>query len=255
MRQRSEAEQNGKNEAVYTEGTERTETGKGKCGTGLFRDTMEKTVMSPERTMEIRTELEAADGKKHRIPKLVGVAAAAVLMLAVMPILPAGRSLAAEAIRYMQEIFHMANGGEVVYEQNEAGNQITFRITAGEEDKEYAQVENGRLYCVIGDTKEDVTDQCSETAYVRREVKNEDGSKSVILVGGTPEEPGWVELMFDAQGNYVFNSMKVSPDRPAWVSEAMHAEGVPSGDSELDEELTEDENAVRTEIQIQEETE
>lgn len=250
MKQRSEAERNRINEA---DGTERIGAEEGKRGTGLFRDTMEKTVMSPERTMEIRTELEAA-GKKRRIPKLAGVAAAAVLMVAVMAALPAGRSLAAEAIRYVQEIFHMANGGEVVYEQNEDGNQVAFRITAGEEDWQYAQVENGRLYCVIGDTKEDVTDQCSETAYVRREVKNEDGSKSVILVGGTPEEPGWVELMFDAQGNYVFNFMKVPGREPAWVNEAMHAEGVPTGDPELDEKLTEDQTDVRTEVQIQEET-
>ena len=99
MRQRSEAEQNGRNGAIYTDGTERIGAREGKHGTGLFRDTMEKTVMSPERTMEIRTELEAASVKKHRIPKFVGVAAAAVLVLAVMPILPAGRSLAAEAIR------------------------------------------------------------------------------------------------------------------------------------------------------------
>ena len=148
MKQRSEAERNRINEA---DGTERIGAEAGKRGTGLFRDTMEKTVMSPERTMEIRTELEAA-GKKRRIPKLAGVAAAAVLVVAVMAALPAGRSLAAEAIRYVQEIFHMANGGEVVYEQNEDGNQVVFRITAGEEAWQYAQVENGRLYCVIGDT-------------------------------------------------------------------------------------------------------
>ena len=61
MKQRSEAERNRINEA---DGTERIGAEEGKRGTGLFRDIMEKTVMSPERTMEIRTELEAAGTEK-----------------------------------------------------------------------------------------------------------------------------------------------------------------------------------------------
>ena len=45
MKQRSEAERNRINEA---DGTERIGAEEGKRGTGLFRDTMEKTVMSPD---------------------------------------------------------------------------------------------------------------------------------------------------------------------------------------------------------------
>ena len=55
----------------------------------------------------------------------------------------------------------------------------------------------------------DITDSCSDTDYYRYEIANTDGSKSVILIGGTIENNGWVELVFDAKGNYVFNQMNV----------------------------------------------
>ena len=70
---------------------------------------------------------------------------------------------------------------------------------------------------------------------------NSDGSKSVNLVGGTLDRAGFVELLYDANGKYVFNKMNVPADEDGfvqpWVNNAMNSEGVPTGDPKLDNAL------------------
>lgn len=49
-------------------------------------------------------------------------------------------------------------------------------------------------------------------------------------------DPGWAELMFDKDGNYVFNQMNVNGTTdPVWLLEGMHDQGVPTGNPEYDE--------------------
>lgn len=83
------------------------------------------------------------------------------------------------------------------------------------------------------DIVQDVTDLCSESTYFRYELANSDGSKSVIFVGGTIDDNGWIELLFDADGNYVFGKRKVhsgeladSDEMPAWADAALRSEDV-----------------------------
>ena len=83
------------------------------------------------------------------------------------------------------------------------------------------------------------------TDYYRYETLNADGSKSVILVGGTVDKHGWIELIFNAKGKYITNVMDVpvDPDDPfskdpkAWFNISMHNEGVCCGVPELDDKL------------------
>ena len=102
---------------------------------------------------------------------------------------------------------------------------------------------------VVGDVKIDVTDQCSETEYYRYEIVKSNGYRNVIFVGGTVEDYGWVELIFDNTGKYITNSMggggsaqtRFDPadNRITWMDLAMHSEGVPCGNWDLDKELYE----------------
>lgn len=198
-----------------------------------IQNTFNKIRMNKERKQEIRAELEGKEKRSHMwIGYVAGIAACITVLLGI----PATRSAIVHAADYVRQMFYTAGGTEVVYENY--GSESRFTI--GHLDKEYAEVEGGRLYLVIGDEKIDVTDQCREDAYYRYEVTNDDGGRSILFVGGTVENPGWIELVFDAEGNYVFNQMKVTPDAdgqaPAWVNRAMHAEGVPCGDPALDSE-------------------
>lgn len=199
-----------------------------------IRRTFNKIEMNKGRKQEMRMELA---GKKKRSYAWIGYAAGMAACAAILFGVPATRTAIVHAADYVRQIFHTAGGTEVVYE--DYGSEARFTIT--QSDKEYIEVEGDRLYLVINDEKIDVTDQCSEENYYRYEVANAEGGRSVLLVGGTIENPGWIELVFDADGTYVFNQMKVTPDAdaqtPAWVNRAMHAEGVPCGDSKLDSEL------------------
>lgn len=207
--------------------------------TGLYKSTMDSVYMSKESKDNIRASLaEKAQkgntkGKAIRICRYAAIAAA---VCAVLLCIPATRTTVSAAIEYLKETFHLANGAEVTYEQNSEGNSIKFSITTND-DTGYTKVENGRLYFVLGDTKEDITDKCGPDKYFRHEIKNEDGSHSVILIGGTPDSCGWCELFFDNNGKYIFNNMNVADYKDPWLDTAMHAEGVDTGNPYLDDEL------------------
>lgn len=207
--------------------------------TKLYKSTMDSVYMSQESKDNIRaslaekTQKENTKGKAIRICRYAAIAAA---VCAVLLCIPATRTTVSAAIEYLKQTFHLANGSEVTYEQNSEGNSIKFSITTND-DNGYTKVENGRLYFVLGDTKEDITDKCSPDKYFRHEIKNEDGSRSVILIGGTPESCGWAELFFDQNGKYVFNNMNVADYKDPWLDTAMHAEGVDTGNPYLDDEL------------------
>lgn len=139
-----------------------------------------------------------------------------------------------------------ANGQEITVEQR---TNESVAVVNDVDKKGYALVENGRLYFVLGNIKTDVTDQCSETSYYRYEIVNSDGSRNVIFVGGTVVDYGWVELIFDNTGKYITNSMggggsaqtRFEPEdnKITWKELAMHNEGVPCGNWDLDKELYE----------------
>ena len=207
--------------------------------TGLYKSTMDNVYMSKESKDNIRASLaEKAQkgntkGKAIRICRYAAIAAA---VCAILLCIPATRTTVSAAIEYLKETFHLANGAEVIYEQNSEGNSIKFSITTND-DTGYTQVDNGRLYFVLGDTKEDITDKCGPDKYFRHEIKNADGSHSVILIGGTPDSCGWCELFFDNNGKYIFNNMNVADYKDPWLDTAMHAEGVDTGNPYLDDEL------------------
>ena len=118
---------------------------------------------------------------------------------------------------------------DLQYSETENERLVSFENVHAE----YVKVINERLYFVLGDVQIDVTDECSDTSYYRYEIKNADGSRNVIFIGGTVENVGWVELIFDSDGNYVTNRMQLKGD-DNWSDQAMHNEGVPCGNPVLD---------------------
>lgn len=221
--------------------------------TDLYTKTMDNVTMSQENRDSIRAKLaeqSQAGRSRRKLVRIGKYAAIAAAVCAVLLCIPATRTTVSAAIDYIKQTFHLANGTEVTYEENSEGNSIQFTISTDDVNG-YTKVENGRLYLVLGDTKKDITDQCGPDKYFRHEIKNADGSHSVILIGGTPESCGWAELFFDKNGKYVFNSMNVEDYNDPWLDEALNAEGVDCGNPYLDDELapdasTEDNNSDST---------
>lgn len=174
--------------------------------------------------------------EKQRMKKLknIRIAAACFVFLFVCT---NGIAYAATGSTWISEILHFTtgNGSEVEMIQNE--NSLSFSIQREEEkNRDYVSVENGRLYFVLDEKKEDVTEACSEKNYYKYEYTDDQQMRHVILIGGTPADAGWAELMFDKDGNYVFNQMNVNGTTdPVWLLEGMHDQGVPTGNPEYDE--------------------
>lgn len=206
----------------------------------LYKATMDNVTMPQDDKDDLRAKLaeQSQTGRSGR--KLIRIgkySAIAATVCAVLLCIPATRTTVSAAIDYIKQTFHLANGTEVTYEENSEGNSIQFTISTDDVNG-YTKVENGRLYLVLGNTKKDITDQCGPDKYFRHEIKNADGSHSVILIGGTPESCGWAELFFDKNGKYVFNNMNVEDYSDPWLNDALHAEGVDTGNPYLDDDLS-----------------
>lgn len=197
----------------------------------MIKNIFDKVEMSPVKKEMIRNEIANSSKLSSTwIRYVVGVAACMALLVSV----PSTRTMMVQAAQYVSSIFHTADGSEVVYEKTD--DETKFSVE--DSDINYVKVKDGKLYFVYEGKNIDITDKCSEDSYYRYEVSNHDGGKSVILVGGTVENPGWVELIFDKDGKYVFNKMSITGEKPAWVENAMNQEGVPCGNPELDNKLT-----------------
>ena len=91
----------------------------------------------------------------------------------------------------------------------------------------------------FGASDSEIISTRSAEDYYRYEIKNEDGSREVILVGGTPDNYGWWGLLFDADGQYYWNHGNIpeSISDPVWQYKGCFDEGVPCGNPEYDDRL------------------
>lgn len=204
-----------------------------------FKDTYSRISIDEDRRALMEDAIRRKKGGNTAVRSGLIVVTAA---LATLMIIPATRTRMVNAAVDLISLIS-ASGREVTVERH--SNETIVSVDYTDNNKSYTAVENGRLYLTVDDVKKDVTDKCSMTDYYRYETLNADGSKSVILVGGTVDKHGWIELIFNAKGKYITNVMDVpvDPDDPfskdpkAWFNISMHNEGVCCGVPELDDKL------------------
>lgn len=195
-----------------------------------IKEVFDKVSMDEDKMGEIRNRLD----KKRQFPMWTKAVACVAIGIAVLFAIPSTRAMMAYAADRIIHIFHTADGGQVIYEETDSSLEFTVNYT----EDSYVEIADGRIYMTVDDKKIDVTNDCDKESYYRYEIAHDDGSKSVIFVGGSLEKAGYVELLFDKDGKYVFNKMNVpvceDGNTEPWADNAMHAEGVPTGNIELD---------------------
>ena len=140
-----------------------------------------------------------------------------------------GICYAATGKSLVHTIIVMADGSNV--EISEDDNSVTFTIEKTG-NLSYTTAENGRLYLNLNDEKTDITDQCSDTDYFRKDYTDSEGNTHVLVAGGTVESYGWAEYIFNAEGKYIFNTMNIPTDEanpdamPVWFAKAEKDLGV-----------------------------
>lgn len=174
------------------------------------------------------------DRKQKNINKIaIAVAAVIVCFAGVNGICYAktGQSL----IKKFYE-FQLANGVDVEIKEGVDGNEeYALMAITGDVEASYILVENDRLYFVFDNTKTDITDECDAESYYRYDYTDESGLHHVIIVGGTIDDAGWAEYVFDTDENYVANFMNIPGNNnnfAGWLLNAEHSLGVPTGEPE-----------------------
>lgn len=204
----------------------------------MYKKAFDKMEMNENNKNEIRSSLlEMQESKRTNIPVWMKSSIAAAILVGVLLCVPTTRTLAANVLEYVIGAFQFSDGSEVSVEYNDTGDEVSVAVTMDVDEQSYVEVVDERIYFIYGDIKKDVTNHCSETEYYEHEVIDEGGNRHMIFVGGTSEAAGWVELLFDADGNYITNRMCVPSPCLAWAELAMDAAGVPTGNPELDKEF------------------
>ncbi|MBQ6263895.1 MAG: hypothetical protein IJK60_00405 [Clostridia bacterium] len=133
-------------------------------------------------------------------------------------------------------VFSFSDGTKGELTIGEDFTQLSFAVY--DEEENFFEEKEGRLYFSFNG--DDITDSVNENGWFRFEINRENG-KSVLLIGGKEGSYGWCELVFDKDGKYITNRMNVPADNNGecdeWLEKAMHSEGVPCGNPELDKEL------------------
>ena len=190
-----------------------------------MKDTFDKIVMDEEKKEEILRELQETKPVKHRrwVPVVAGLAAAALILTAV----PYTRKAIVRAAEEILSKFRTPSN--LSYNVEIDSESIIIEALAEDGDiEDLAQVKDGRLYFVLNGVWTDVTDKCSATEYYRHEIKNDDGTRNVIFIGGTVNDFGWWETTFvdGENGQEVVLSIGKANFQSEWMKKAFAEEGL-----------------------------
>lgn len=178
------------------------------------------------------------ENASRRIPRCLTAAAAVLALVMVLGSIPAIR---AGALELYEQIIHtitpeLANRyGEVAEDHvvlfggfhatsgNATGNDLEVFIYQ-EEEIDYCEVRDGRLYFTANGENIDITDLCSpEKAFVYA-VTDKDGRVAYLAVGGTPYDYDQYTYYPDVSDTVAeFQTYTSSEDsKPAWVTDAQN---------------------------------
>ena len=172
-----------------------------------MKDTFDKVVMNEERQEEIRAGLM---GKKRAKKTWIAPVTAAAAAVAVIMLVPGTRKAVVKAAETLYAAFttrfnNLTVSVEETSFSGEGGAQI-YKISTEYDFSNYepwAQVKDGRLYFVLNGKSIDITDKCSATDVFRYEQDGENGYKTILFVGGTPDNYGWGQIIRNPNGDMV----------------------------------------------------
>lgn len=143
--------------------------------------------------------------KKSRAPRVLVIAAAAVLAVALVGF-TFGKPL----------VIQLLGGGQYTSYRDSDGSGFVCMGAGFETDP--AQVRNGRVYFVLDGSGLDITEYCTRSTYYQYERMNDDGSRDVVLVGGDPDDLGWAEFVWAPDGTRGSSATYHGDEQPPWLA-------------------------------------
>lgn len=187
-----------------------------------FRRTFDSVKMPAEHKEEIRAKLSSRIESYREENVKVNKKIRRSRLLLVAAILAAAMVTAGFA--FGDQVITLLGGGSIVSGVDENGMDVVSVDTGFSADP--VLVAEDQIYFVLDDSYENITDQCSETDYYQYEHTDEDGTRHVVLVGGTIDCLGWAEFVWDADGAPI-GSNATLPDgtEPEWLTRGREALG------------------------------
>ena len=182
-----------------------------------MRDTFDKVVMEETRRDEIRAGLmKQKKAKKTWLAPVAAIAAA----IAIIMIVPGTREFIVKAAETLYGSFRSSFNNLIIEIEEtsytEASGAQVYKVSTYYDfnnAEPWAQVKDGRLYFVLNGKWTDITDKSSATEYYTYEKKDENGYKTVLFVGGTPDNYGWGQLVRNPKGEIVNCFVVVNKDK------------------------------------------
>lgn len=165
-----------------------------------YREMMQHIKLSPAAEERIRQQLiarcaqreEKTEMKVKRIRKPMVIAAAAVLCCAL--------TATAFASGAIGRVYHYVTNSTSYHYENEDGTKGSVTTLDTENLAPPAEEREGRLYLTVNGQNLDITDQCSlQTPYLY-DFTGTDGLRHAFIIGGTPENFGWGEFLWNEEG-------------------------------------------------------
>ena len=131
---------------------------------------------------------------------------------------------------YGEQIYQFFSGGQLTIGENYA----SLEITDGYDESGNPLVisrEGGKLWFVANHQRVDITEKIDESTPYCYTTRDEQGNRTYIAVGGTPEHCGWMERWESADGESAAEiydgTVLTGETEPEWLNNAREQLGIP----------------------------
>lgn len=114
------------------------------------------------------------------------------------------------------QIIQLLGGGRIEQGKNSDGEDFVSIDTGFVEDP--IKVQDGQIYFILDGYNTNITDYCSDETYYEYEKISDNGYRHVVLIGGTPDNVGMAEFVFDEEGKLIGSNASLnSQTEPMWL--------------------------------------
>lgn len=185
-----------------------------------FKRTFDVIKLSSKRQEEIKSELSSRLSKKHEenyimTEKTISFRKHRVLVIVMVALL----ALSLAGFAYGNQIIKLLGGGGIVRGQNENGDRFISMDTGFVSDP--VRIEDGQIYFILDGSNANITNQCSDSSYYKYETTNNAGYRSVVIIGGTADNIGMAEFIWDKNDEFIGNNASYkTEEEPQWLKSA-----------------------------------
>lgn len=185
-----------------------------------FKRTFNTVKMSYKRQEEIRAELSSLLSEKEKkdyymSEKTILFKKSRIVVIAIAAML----SLSLVGFAFGNQIIQLLGGGRI--EQGKTSEGWDFVSIDMGFISDPVKVEGNQIYFILDGSDINITDQCSDSKYYKYETVDDNGYRHVVLIGGTADNIGFAEFVWDKDGSFIGSSASInSPEEPEWLKSA-----------------------------------